>query len=321
MRRYDESIRRCVIELVDRTRVRSGWPVKRTLRELGIAASSYFAWTVRPTLAAAYQMPKGLCEPLPQEKAAVCAFALEHPDDGYRRLTWMLLDADIAALSASSVYRTLRDAGLNRRWRRSSCIGLRRPAKPTRPDEQWHTDLMYLWVAGRWYFFVAVLDAYSRYVVHWELLTSMLANDVVGVMHAALLLVPDAKPRVVHDRGVQFIGKEFKALVKQFALEDIKIRVRHPQSNGIYERFNGTTRREGIGSQDLRDLYQAREIIAAWVTYYNTQRLHSSLGYLPPVEYYRGRPELRQQLRRDKLAAAMQTRIAANKQRITQQAA
>jgi len=129
---------------------------------------------------------------------------------------------------------------------------------PTRPDEQWHIDLMYLWVAGRWYFFVAVLDAYSRYIVHWELLTSMLAQDVVAVAHAALLLVPGATPRIVHDRGSQFTGKDFRTLVKYFALEDIKIRVNHPQSNGLYERFNGSTRREGIGDIDARSLPCAR---------------------------------------------------------------
>jgi len=321
MQRYDEPIRKRVIELVDRTRRRSGWPVKRTLRELGIAPSTYFAWIARPSLAASYRVPKGLSAPLPEEKAAVCAFALEHPGDGYRRLTWMLLDADIAALSVSSVYRTLRQAGLHQRWRKSTDTGLRRPPKPTRPDEQWHTDLMYLWVAGRWYFFVAVLDAYSRYIVHWEPLTSMLAEDVVGVLHAALLLVPGASPRIVHDGGVQFIGKELKALVKQFALEDIRIRVRHPQSNGVYERFNGTTRREGIGDVELRDLYHAREIIAGWITYYNTQRLHSALGYLPPIEYYRGQPDRRQQQRSEKLAIALQDRIVANKRRLTPQAA
>mgnify|MGYP001344917595 CR=1 FL=1 len=149
MERYDEPLRVKLIDLVDRTRERSGWPVKRTLRVLGIAPSTYFAWTDRRTLAPMYRVPKGLFEPLPEGKAA----------------------------------------------------------------------------------------AYSRYIVHWELLTSMLAQDVVAVTHAALLLVPGAKPRIVHDRGAQFIGKEFKVLIKHFALQDIKIRVNHPESNGIYERF------------------------------------------------------------------------------------
>ena len=285
MERYDEPLRVKLIDLVDRTRERSGWPVKRTLRVLGIAPSTYFAWTDRRTLAPMYRVPKGLFEPLPEEKAALCAFALEHLSDGYRRLTWMALDASVAALSESSAYRILREAGLNRRWRRSELSGLRKPARPTRPNEQWHTDLMYLWVAGRWYFFVAVMDAYSRYSVHWELLTSMLAQDVVAVTHAALLLVPGAKPRIVHDRGAQFIGKEFKVLIKHFALQDIKIRVNHPESNGIYERFNGSIRREGIGDVELRDLYHAREILGRWIEFYNHRRLHSSLGYLPPIEY------------------------------------
>ena len=144
---------------------------------------------------------------------------------------------------------------------------------------------------------------------------------MVAVAHAALLLVPGATPRIVHDRGSQFTSKDFRNLVKYFALEDIKIRVNHPQSNGLYERFNGSTRREGIGDIELRDLYHAREVLGGWIERYNTQRLHSSLGYLPPVEYYRGNPQQRQAERREKLAAALQARITANRERLTQQAA
>jgi len=135
LERYDAPLRERVIKLVEQTRKRSGWPVKRTLRALGIAPSSYFEWIGRPTLAPAYAVPRGLSEPLPQEKAAVCEFALEQPTDGYRRLTWMLLDANVAALSESGVYRILREAGLNRRWRRSVVCSLRKPTPPTRPDE------------------------------------------------------------------------------------------------------------------------------------------------------------------------------------------
>jgi len=321
MERYDAATRRQVIELVHQTRRRSGWPVKRTLRALDIAPSTFFAWSGAASLAPSYRPPRNLFEPLPAEKARLCEYALAHPADGYRRLTWMMLDEGIVALSEASVYRILREAGLNRRWRRSVYANLTKPQPPQAPDEQWHTDIMYLWVLGRWYFFVAVLDAYSRYIVHWELLLSMLAHDVVNVARRALEQTPGAHPRIVHDRGRQFTGREFHALIRQFALHDITIRVQHPQSNGIYERFNGSTRREGIGDVELLNAHHARAILARWVTRYNEQRLHSSLGYLPPAEYYRGDPQRRQRERKAKLDEALQARIAANRERLTQQAA
>ena len=81
--------------------------------------------------------------------------------------------------------------------------------KPTSPNQRWHTDIMYLWVEGGWYFFVGVLDGYSRYLVHGELLASMRADDVTLVVQRALEKVPGAKPDIVSDHGSQFTSKDF----------------------------------------------------------------------------------------------------------------
>ena len=152
-------------------------------------------------------------------------FALQYPRDGYRRLSWMMVDQDVAYLSPSSVYRILDDFDLLSRWKPSTSVG-RKPEPPSRPHEQWHTDLMYLWIRGRWYFFIGVLDSFSRYIVHWDLLSSMTASDVTDVVHAALEKHPGLKPRIVHDNGSQFTSKDFRKLVKQFSLKQIRIRTR-----------------------------------------------------------------------------------------------
>ena len=78
-----------------------------------------------------------------------------------------MVDADVAYLSRSSVYRILSDADLVYRWKRGGRSG-DKPAPPTRVHERWHTDLIYLRVGDGWYFLVTVLDAYSRYVVRWS---------------------------------------------------------------------------------------------------------------------------------------------------------
>jgi transposase InsO family protein len=238
---------------------------------------------------------------LPEEKAAVLAYALQHPREGYRRLTWRMVDEDVACLGPSSVYRILRYADLLYRWKRSSRSG-QAPPEPTHPNERWHTDLMYLRVEDTWYFLVTVLDAYSRYVVHWDLLPSMTAAAVRGVIQDALKKT-GASPQIVTDNGTQFTAKDFKELVRDFGLEHIRIRTYHPESNGKLERFHRSTR-EALDEADLRNLSRAREILGRWVEFYNQNRLHAGLQYLPPQEYWSGNPEPRLAERRQKLAAA-----------------
>jgi transposase InsO family protein len=259
-----------------------------------------------------------------EEKEAVIVYALEHPKDGYRRLAWQMVDEDVAFLSPSSVYRVLNEADLLYRWKRHTHSGSV-PEKPTRPNERWHTDIMYLRLADSWYFLVTVLDAYSRYVVHWELLTSMTAADVRLVVQEALERA-GAKPgaalpkiKIVSDNGAQFTSKDFKQLVRQFELEHIRIRTYHPESNGVLERFHRTTREE-LAEADLQNLAKAREVIARWVRHYNEHRLHAGLGYLQPVEYYSGDPEARRRERRAKLTHAREERRKINEQRLRQAA-
>src|SRR5262249_12077288 len=78
----------------------------------------------------------------------------------------------------------------------------------------------------------------------------------------------------------------------RFAVEHIRIRTYHPESNGLVERFHRSTR-EALGDTTLRTLARARALMGAWVRHYNEARLHAGLGYLPPAEYYRGDPAAR----------------------------
>jgi putative transposase len=303
-----------VLALVKRTMERSGWTLGRVLKRLGLPKARYYDWVKRSgeerladrsTAAVAHGMI------LEEEKQAVIRYALAHPKDGYRRLAWEMIDEDVAYVSPSSVYRILNDADLLYRWKRSRGVG-EAPPKPLRPNERWHTDIMYLRVEGTWYFLVTVLDGYSRYVVHWELLTSMRAADVRLVLQEALERT-GAKPQVVSDNGTQFTAREFKDLVKRFELEHIRIRTYHPESNGTLERFHRSTR-EALADEDLQNLSRARALIARWVEHYNENRLHAGLGYLPPAEYYTGDPERRFSERQAKLERGRQERKRRNQE-------
>lgn len=320
MTRYPAEVKAELLVLVTRTRERTGWTVRRILHHLGLSKARYRDWVQRAAAAAlADRRPiapsrEGI---LAEEKSAVLAYALAHPKEGYRRLTWQMIDADVACLSESSVYRILNDADLLYRWKRRTSAGTA-PAKPTRPHERWHTDLMYLRIADSWYFLVTVLDAYSRYVVHWELLATMAASDVRLVIQEALERT-GATPRLVTDNGAQFTAAEFKDLVRRFALEHIRIRTYHPESNGLVERFHRSTR-EALADATIDNLASARAIIAQWVRHYNDERLHAGLGYLTPAEFYRGNPAARVEERRCKLDMARHERQRINDDRLTRAA-
>lgn len=318
--RFSAAVKAELLALVRVTQARTGWTVRRILKALGLSKARYRDWvkraardalTDRPPMAA---LRDGI---LAEEKAAVIQYALAHPKDGYRRLTWQMVDADVAYLSPSSVYRILGEADLLSRWKRSQSHGTA-PAKPTRPHERWHTDLMYLRIQDTWYFLVTVLDAYSRYVVHWELLTTMRAADVQVVIQHALEQT-GATPDVVTDNGSQFTAKEFKDLIRRFVFKHIRIRWYHPESNGLVERFHRSTR-EALGEAELRNLSQARELIGEWVREYNEERLHAGLGYLTPAEYYRGDPAARRAERDAKLTAGRERRRAINQARLKEAA-
>ena len=104
--RFPAEVKAELLTLVTRTQERTGWTVRRILPQLGLSKARYRDWTKR---AAADQLTDRrpvapACDAiLPEEKAAVLTYALAHPKDGYRRLTWQMVDADVAYLSESSV--------------------------------------------------------------------------------------------------------------------------------------------------------------------------------------------------------------------------
>lgn len=315
-RRYSEEEKRVLLATVERSQEQSGQPTNWILSELGLTRSVYYDWLERrrkETLADYVVVPRSPLTVLPEEIEAVVGYAKAQPREGYRRLAWMMVDEDIVYLTPSTVYRILDRYDLLYRWKRPEPGYSKRVPEATYPNEVWHVDLMYLWVRGRWYFLVSVLDSYSRFIVHCELALSMRAQEMAEIIATALEKVPGKKPRIVRDNGSQFVSKEWREVIRHFELEEIPIRVRHPESNGRIERYHRSVREEAFGDREVDDLYQARDLLRQWVKYYNEERLHSALNYLRPVDYYEGNPEALLTERKRKLTAATARRKDVNK--------
>lgn len=287
------------------------------LAQLGLPSATYYRWQARgqeDCLVDRVVVPyRQALPPTPEEVAAVCGFALMNPQIGYKRLTWQMVDKDVAYLRAYQVYGILKEHDLLCRREASNCEALKRPPEPDHPDQVWHIDLMYLYIPPRWYYLVDILDGYSRFLVHWSLNLTMHVDTVTLTVQEALDGLPQrlaGEPKLVHDHGSQFLSAEWRAFVEAAGLTDIKTRVAHPESNGRVERLHRTHREEGLTEEVLTDYYRALDAMACWSHYYNYERPHSALKYLCPVDYYRGDPEARLAEREWKLVQAAEARKA-----------
>ena len=182
----------------------------------------------------------------PWEKDAIIRFHHEHPLDGYRRLTYMMLDADVVAASPATVHRVLRAAGLLNRWNRKSSKKGSGFRQPDRPHRHWHVDIAYLNIAGTFYFMCSVLDGYSRYLVHWEIREKMEEIDVETILQRAREKHPNESPRIITDNGPQFIAKDFKQFIRISGMTHVRTSPYYPQSNGKLQRYHRTVKSDCI---------------------------------------------------------------------------
>jgi putative transposase len=236
-------------------------------------------------------------------------YFLHHPGQGYRRLTYMMLDANVVAVSPSSTYRVLSQRGLLKRWNESRTssrgTGFRQPLKA---HEHWHVDMSCINVAGTFYYLCTVLDGYSRFVVHWEIRESMTEADVEIVLQRAKEAVPGARPQVISDNGPAFIARDFKAFIRLSGMTHVRTSPYYPQSNGKLERWHQSLKRECIRPKTPLTLDEVRRVVAGYVHQYNTERLHSAIGYLTPWDKLHGRAEQIWAERDAKLAQAREAR-------------
>jgi transposase InsO family protein len=314
-RRYSAPEKQALLGALRQAQTHTGQSLRALTPLLGVPRATYYRWQEREEeqrLADRIVTPRRrVVWPTPDEVRAVRAFALQEPAMGYKRLAWRMVDAGVACLRPYQVLAILREANLLRRQAAPETPALRRPREAERPDQTWHTDLMYLHIAPRWYYLIDVLDAYSRYLVHWKLLADMRAESVTEALQEALEKLatnppPElhpGEPALVHDNGCQFVGGEWRRFIAGSGQRDIRTRVAHPQSNGRVERLHRTHREEGLALAP-ESYAQAVEQLARWADYYNGQRPHSALGYLCPLDYYRGNPALRREQREAVLAQA-----------------
>ncbi len=200
----------------------------------------------------------------------------------------MMLDRGIVAVSPSTTWRVLTKAGLLYKWNKPSKKG-KGFVQPLKVHEHWHVDISYINICGTFYYLCSILDGCSRFIVHWEIRERMKERDVEIILQRAREKYPNAVPRIISDNGPQFMARDFKEYIRIVGMTHVKTSPFYPQSNGKIERFHKTLKQECIRPKVPLSLKDAIRIIGDYIDQYNNVRLHSSIGYVAPVDKLIGR--------------------------------
>lgn len=265
---------------MNRLSERTELPVVKFVGWLGIARAKFYDWRDRYGKVNEHnaKIPRDHWIEL-WEREAIVAYFDQHPLEGYRRLTFMMLDDDIVAVSPSTVYRVLRTAGRLDRCPRGPTKKGTGFVQPLGPHMHWHIDIAVITLDGVYYYLCSVLDGYSRFVVAWDFRDRMTEADVELILQRALEAHPGARPKVISDNGSQFIAGDFRRFIDLTGLTHARTSVNYPQSNGKIERYHRTLDKETIHTVTPDG---ARTTIAARIEHYNNVRLHSAIGYVTP---------------------------------------
>jgi putative transposase len=298
-----------IVDYVARWSERTELPAKRLVRWIGIGHSKFHDWKAR------YGQANEHNARVPRdhwlegwERQAILDFERQYPLEGYRRLTFMMNDAEVVAAAPATVYRVLKQAGqIGRQSGKPSTKG-KGFQQPDAPHRHWHIDVTYLNVGGTFYFLCSILDGFSRAIVHGEIGESMTEAEVEIVVQRAREKFPGEQPRIISDNGPQFIAKDFKEFLRLCSMTHVRTSPYYPQSNGKIERWHRSLKSECLRPGVPLTVDDARRLVDNYVTYYNEMRLHSAIGYVTPHDRLHGLDGVIQKQRDRRLEEARERR-------------
>ena len=211
--------------------------------------------------------------------------ARQKPRYGYRRLHALVTRRGFQA-SAQRVYRLYRAEGLMvRRLKRKRLARVAVNSHLVRSNQEWALDFVSDALAtGRGIRVLTVVDAFTRENLSLEVDVSLSSRRVTRALEA--VIERRGKPEAIRcDNGPELTSRHFLSWCEERKIQLIHIQPGRPMQNGHVESFNGRLRDECLNANWFRNLFDAREKIAAWRDEYNGERPHSSLGYRTPNEF------------------------------------
>lgn len=265
--------------------VAQGHSIRSCCQAFGLPRASYYRYAVLPEAA---KMDDTLRPQVQQVASNWSCY-------GYRRVTHELHRQGVR-VNHKRVLRLMREENLVRRPKKrfvaTTNSDHRLPVYPNLaadmdivvPDQLWVSDLTYIRLGHEFIYLAVVLDACSRRCLGWSLGRRL---DALLATSALKMALTERKPDVHHsDRGVQYASGEYTSLLKQSGIAISMSRKGNPYDNAKAESFMKTLKCEQVYLSEYDSLADAKAQIGHFLeAVYNQKRLHSSLGYLPPVEY------------------------------------
>ena len=285
---------------------RTGLPLAALLKYAGIPHRTWREWMRRRGVETKHNnnIPRNYFL-TPREIQAIVSFCKENQLKGYRMQCWEMVDKNVAYVSCSSVYNVIKRHNLGKKWAEAVEMKKRGFDQPEAVHEQWHIDFSYIKIDGAFYYFLGVLDGFSRKMLNWRLCENMTGINAEILVAETKELYPAAKNvRLISDNGSQFISKDFEELLVFLEIEHTLTSANHPQSNGKLERFNRTFKTEHVRRSAYINYKDACIRMARWIAYYNSERLHSAIYYLAPNDVFYNRAARRLAERKEKLHTA-----------------
>jgi len=274
---------------------RSDFGVERICQTLDVSASAYYQRRSGPPSRRAVEDERLLAEIRKTHVANYSAY-------GYRRTWKALLRAGEQGLARCTVQRLMRTAGIQgakrrgRPWRTTTPDpeAHRRPDLVCRdftaeaPDRLWVADLTYLRSWEGLSFLAFVIDVFSRMVVGWQLASHMRTDLVLDALRMALgMRGPGADVELVHhsDRGSQYTSIDFTQELTDHGVLASVGSVGDAYDNAMAESFVDSLKTELITDRVWQSRSQLELGVVEYISWFNNDRLHESLGDIPPAEF------------------------------------
>ncbi len=263
-------------------------PLEKLCELMGVSRSWYYG---RPSAGEKARKDVAL-------RDAIERIVLEFPGYGYRRVT-AALGREGWSVNHKRVLRIMREESLLCQIKRrfvpttdsAHALGrypnLIEDTEVDGLDQAWVSDITYVRLPATFCYLAAVLDAYSRKCVGWHLSRFIDTHLALSALEMALA-TRRPEPGLIHhsDQGVQYASSEYVSRLEEAGARISMASVGNPYENAKAESFFRNLKMEEVYLKDYQDFEEAEENIGRFIEeVYNEKRLHSSLGYLPPVEF------------------------------------